>query len=50
VKIYRDALVAAGRNPADFNIAQLRFGYLATKREKAWDECENSACTTCSRR
>ena len=40
VQIYRDALVAAGRNPADFNIAQLRFGYIASKREKAWDECE----------
>ncbi len=39
-QIYRDALVAAGRNPADFNIAQLRFGYVASKREKAWDECE----------
>jgi len=39
-QIYRDALTVAGRNPADFNIAQLRFGYLATKREKAWDECE----------
>lgn len=39
-QIYRDALTAAGRNPADFKIAQLRFGYLATKREKAWDESE----------
>ena len=39
-QIYRDALTVAGRNPADFKIAQLRFGYLATRREKAWDECE----------
>jgi alkanesulfonate monooxygenase SsuD/methylene tetrahydromethanopterin reductase-like flavin-dependent oxidoreductase (luciferase family) len=39
-QIYRDALIAAGRDPADFKIAQLRFGYLAAKREKAWDECE----------
>ena len=39
-QIYREALTAAGRDPADFKIAQLRFGYLATKREKAWDECE----------
>jgi probable F420-dependent oxidoreductase len=39
-QIYRDALTAAGRNPADFHIAQLRFGYLAGKREKAWDDCE----------
>jgi alkanesulfonate monooxygenase SsuD/methylene tetrahydromethanopterin reductase-like flavin-dependent oxidoreductase (luciferase family) len=40
VQIYRDALAAAGRNPDDFNVAQLRFGYVAAKREKAWDECE----------
>jgi probable F420-dependent oxidoreductase len=40
VQIYRDALAAAGRNPADFNTAQLRFGFVAAKREKAWDECE----------
>jgi probable F420-dependent oxidoreductase len=39
-QIYRDALAAAGRNSADFNIAQLRFGFVAPKREKAWDECE----------
>ena len=30
----------AGRNPADFHIAQLRFGFIAAKKEKAWDECE----------
>jgi alkanesulfonate monooxygenase SsuD/methylene tetrahydromethanopterin reductase-like flavin-dependent oxidoreductase (luciferase family) len=39
-EVYRAALRAAGRDPADFYIAQLRFGYLATKRDKAWDECE----------
>lgn len=39
-RVYREALTAAGRNPKDFNIAQLRFGYLAAKRDKAWDECE----------
>ena len=39
-EIYRDALRAAGRDPADFHIAQLSFGFLAAKREKAWDECE----------
>jgi alkanesulfonate monooxygenase SsuD/methylene tetrahydromethanopterin reductase-like flavin-dependent oxidoreductase (luciferase family) len=39
-QIYRDALTAAGRNPADFHIAQLRFGFVAPKREKAWDDCE----------
>ncbi|HXZ87111.1 MAG TPA: LLM class flavin-dependent oxidoreductase [Candidatus Binataceae bacterium] len=39
-EIYRAALRAAGRNPAEFNIAQLRFGFIAAKKEKAWDECE----------
>lgn len=39
-ELYRAALQAAGRNPRDFNIAQLRFGYVAAKRDKAWDECE----------
>ena len=34
------ALRTAGRNPDDFNIAQLRFGYVASKHDKAWDECE----------
>lgn len=40
VEIYRDALVALGRNPDDFQIAQLRFGFIAAKKEKAWDDCE----------
>lgn len=39
-QVYRDALTAAGHDPDDFNIAQLRFGYVASKRDKAWDECE----------
>lgn len=39
-EVYREALRAAGRNPADFNIAQLRFGFIAAKKDKAWDECE----------
>ena len=39
-EVYRAALRAAGRDPADFNIAQLRFGYVASKHDKAWDECE----------
>jgi len=39
-EIYREALRAAGRNPDEFNIAQLRFGFIAAKKEKAWDECE----------
>jgi alkanesulfonate monooxygenase SsuD/methylene tetrahydromethanopterin reductase-like flavin-dependent oxidoreductase (luciferase family) len=39
-EIYREALVAGGHDPDDFNVAQLRFGYIASKRDKAWDECE----------
>jgi probable F420-dependent oxidoreductase len=39
-EIYRQELRAAGRNPDDFHIAQLRFGFIGTKREKAWDDCE----------
>jgi probable F420-dependent oxidoreductase len=39
-EIYKTALTAAGRNPADFNIAQLRFGYVAARRERAWDDAE----------
>jgi probable F420-dependent oxidoreductase len=38
--IYREALRAAGRNPADFHVAQLRFGYVAARRDKAWDDAE----------
>ena len=38
--IHKEALTAAGRNPADFNIAQLRFGYLAVRRERAWEDAE----------
>lgn len=40
VELYRDALRAAGRNPEEFKVAQLRFGFIAAKKEKAWDECE----------
>ena len=36
-KIYDDALRAAGRNPVDFNIAQLRAVYVAPSREQAWE-------------
>jgi alkanesulfonate monooxygenase SsuD/methylene tetrahydromethanopterin reductase-like flavin-dependent oxidoreductase (luciferase family) len=39
-EIYREALRAAGRNPEDFNIAQLRFGFIGAKKDKAWDDCE----------
>jgi alkanesulfonate monooxygenase SsuD/methylene tetrahydromethanopterin reductase-like flavin-dependent oxidoreductase (luciferase family) len=38
--IYRDALREGGHNPDEFNIAQLSFGYIASKKEKAWDDCE----------
>jgi probable F420-dependent oxidoreductase len=39
-QIYRDALRAAGHNPDQFNIAQLCFAYIASKKDKAWDESE----------
>lgn len=39
-EIYRQALSIAGRNPDDFHIAQLRFGFIGATRQKAWDECE----------
>jgi probable F420-dependent oxidoreductase len=39
-EIYREALRAAGCDPAAFNVAQLRFGFIGTSRDKAWNECE----------
>src|SRR5229473_1060898 len=39
-EIYREALRTAGRDPATFNVAQLRFGFIGTSRDKAWNECE----------
>lgn len=36
-KIYDDALRKNGRNPQDFNIAQLRAVYVAPSREQAWE-------------
>jgi probable F420-dependent oxidoreductase len=37
-EIYKEALRTAGRSPGDFHIAQLRFGYVAARRERAWDD------------
>jgi alkanesulfonate monooxygenase SsuD/methylene tetrahydromethanopterin reductase-like flavin-dependent oxidoreductase (luciferase family) len=39
-QIYREALRSAGHNPDNFNIAELCFSYIASKKDKAWDECE----------
>ena len=39
-QIYRDALKASGRNPDDYNVAQVRFVYVAATREKAWNDAE----------
>jgi alkanesulfonate monooxygenase SsuD/methylene tetrahydromethanopterin reductase-like flavin-dependent oxidoreductase (luciferase family) len=39
-QIYREALRAGGRSPDQFNIAELCFGYIASKKEKAWDDSE----------
>ncbi|MEN9727233.1 MAG: hypothetical protein RL434_1599 [Pseudomonadota bacterium] len=36
-KIYDDALRAAGRNPENYNIAQLRAVFVAPSREQAWE-------------
>jgi alkanesulfonate monooxygenase SsuD/methylene tetrahydromethanopterin reductase-like flavin-dependent oxidoreductase (luciferase family) len=38
---YDEALHRAGRNPADYQIAQLRMIHLSETRDKAWDEVEN---------
>src|SRR5712691_5768223 len=39
-EIYRDTFPEAERDPATFNVAQLRFGFIGTSRDKAWNECE----------
>jgi alkanesulfonate monooxygenase SsuD/methylene tetrahydromethanopterin reductase-like flavin-dependent oxidoreductase (luciferase family) len=38
--LYIETLKAAGRDPADFKIAQLRMVYVAATEAQAWDECE----------
>ena len=40
-RIYDGALRKAGRNIADYSIAQLRMIYLAETRDQAWDEIQN---------
>lgn len=40
-KIYDAALRANGRDPKDFNAAQLRFAYVAESHDKAWDDAQH---------
>jgi alkanesulfonate monooxygenase SsuD/methylene tetrahydromethanopterin reductase-like flavin-dependent oxidoreductase (luciferase family) len=42
-EIYDAALREAGRNPAEFNIAQLRTVFVAPRRAAAWDSAEDGA-------
>lgn len=39
-RVYDAALKQAGRNPADYNISQLRVFYMAENRDRAWDDIE----------
>lgn len=43
IRTYYDALGAAGRAPQDYRVALLRFGFIASSREKAWDDAESGA-------
>ena len=38
---YIDELKKCGRNPDDFNIAQLRLVYLADTEDQAWEDCQD---------
>jgi len=38
--LYLETLANSGRNPDDFNIAQLRMVYCAETEDQAWDECQ----------
>lgn len=38
---YDDALRRYGRNPSDFNVAQLVWTHIAPSREQAWDEAQD---------
>jgi len=37
---YLDALKACGRDPANFNIAQLRLVYVAQSEDQAWEDAQ----------
>ncbi|HUA36368.1 MAG TPA: LLM class flavin-dependent oxidoreductase [Candidatus Binataceae bacterium] len=43
VAMYRDALVANGRNPDDFNVVSNRIVYIADSAEQAWKDIEPAA-------
>jgi len=38
--VYEEALRRHGRNPRDFNVAQLVWVHIAPSRQQAWDEAE----------
>ena len=40
-QLYVETLQAEGRNPDDFNVAQLRMIYIADSEDQAWDECQD---------
>lgn len=39
--LYIDTLTDEGRNPKDFNIAQLRMVYCAQTEDQAWNDCQD---------
>ena len=39
VKYYDECLEAAGKNPSDFSVAQLRWVHVAKSRDEAWENC-----------
>ena len=43
VAMYRDALVANGRNPDDFNVVSNRIVYISDSAEQAWKDIEPAA-------
>jgi len=42
-ELYRDILSETGRNPDDFSIGQIRYGYVAATTERAWAEASEAA-------
>jgi len=42
-EVYKNVLRESGRNPDDFHIGQVRYGYVAATRERAWAEASHAA-------
>ncbi len=49
VEMYDGFLEAAGRNPQDYNAAQLRWIHVAPSRDQAWETCAQSLHYTATR-